>query len=102
LKIHNGVLHVVDSHTTICPLKVRSLRNTLIGAISSTEVHDSGPVIGKVLRELAGRTTSINDESAFGVHRCIEAILYSRVESIKSDDKIFEEDTHSTDNLMEM
>src|ERR1700735_3085784 len=77
LKIHNGVLHIIDRHTTFLSIKtsIASLWDALVGAVFSTEVHDSGPVVGKVLRELAGSTSSsINKFTSF-VHSYVKRIL---------------------------
>jgi hypothetical protein len=78
IKVHNRILHVVDSHTTIGTLKtsIGSLCNALIGTVIGLEVHNGGPVIGKVLRELAGRASSLVNEFALSVHSRVECILY--------------------------
>ena len=77
MKIHNGVLHIIDRHTTYLSIKtsVASLWDALVSAVFSAEVHDSGPIVGKVLRELAGGTSSSINEFTSLVHSYVKRIL---------------------------
>jgi len=76
------LLKVIDSHPSlqVTQESIGILRHALVGPITRLEVHDSGPVVGEVLREAAGGASSPLRNVRCGVH--------GRVEAISSDDLV--------------
>lgn len=71
-----GRLDVVNSHSTIGTADgvVRHLRHPDEASVGVLEVHNSGPVVGLVLLELARRASGDFRKVEIGVHGQVEAI----------------------------
>lgn len=74
-------LSVVDRHaaldgvvvgTVFTQVRIRVLGHALVGAILVAEVHDCGPVVGKILGVSAGGAFALFANVAF--HGCVESI----------------------------
>ncbi len=101
----DGVLHVVDGQPAVgcLELVVAQLRHPLVAPILGAEIQDGGPVVGKVLAELAAGAGGFGGEISCGIHGRVEGVLLACHSQLFSAAHCVEErSTNAADDLMDM